>query len=98
MTATVTLSGSHRDQVTRIPNSALSFRPPADVLNLTGQGMGIVAQSTPSAYRGTVWKYNGATFSPTDVRLGLADGDWTELTAGSIRADDALVTSARVAR
>jgi len=98
MTATVTLNGSHRDPVTRIPNNALSFRPPVDVLSLTRQGTGVIAQSTPSPYRGTVWKYNGATFSPTEVRLGLADGDWTELTGGAIHADDTLVTAARVTR
>src|SRR5205823_14702371 len=32
MTATVALDGSRVDRAVRIPNAALSFRPPADVL------------------------------------------------------------------
>ena len=32
MTALVVLGGSHRDNAIRIPNGALAFRPPAQVL------------------------------------------------------------------
>jgi len=37
MTAIVTLAGTRRDHVVRIPNNALTFRPPADVLEVLGQ-------------------------------------------------------------
>src|SRR5204863_3834939 len=37
MTAEVTLGGSRRDRVVRIPNSALSFRPPPEILDALGE-------------------------------------------------------------
>jgi len=42
MTAEVVLRGSRREHAVRIPNSALSFRPPPEVLRALG-----AAPSTP---------------------------------------------------
>jgi hypothetical protein len=41
-----------------------------------------------------VWRFDGAQFTPIDVRAGLTDGTWTEVVSGSLRDGDALVTRA----
>jgi HlyD family secretion protein len=99
MTAEVALSGSHRQGAVRIPNSALAFRPPPEVLHALGEpepsasDAGTVADDGNTRLR-NVWKYDGTLFTPIAVHVGLADDRWTELLSGSIRPGDALVTSA----
>jgi HlyD family secretion protein len=95
MTAIVVLPGMRREHAVRIPNSALAFRPPPEVLKAIGE----VEPPAPGEgeYDRTlraVWKYDGRRFTPIAVRAGVADEGWTELVSGSIRPGDALVTSA----
>jgi HlyD family secretion protein len=96
MTAIVTLPGSHRDRAVRIPNGALSFRPPADVLDAIGQTADVptTASATADATRGEVWRFDGGRFIPIDVRLGLAGEEQTELITGTVSPGDLLVTGA----
>ncbi len=102
-TAEVSLAGSRKAHVVRIPNSALSFRPPDDVLRVLGQaepqrrppeGAGKDPRTTPR----DVWRFDGRRFTPIPVTLGLADAQWSEVLSGSVRSGDALVTSAAVSR
>jgi len=100
MTAEVSLTGSRRERAVRIPNAALSFRPPAEVLRTLGQ----VEPEAPAdeAAGGTrarlIWRYDGKHFTPVAVHTGLADAEWTEVASGSIRPGDPVVTSAMVRR
>jgi len=97
MTATVTLAGARRDRAVRIPSTALSFRPPPDVLAAIGQAPPpAAAASAADATLRQVWRFDGAQFTPSSVRVGLADDRWTELVSGSVRAGDSLVTSATI--
>ena len=95
MTADVALPGMRREHVVRIPNGALAFRPPPEVLQAIGEaeppspGVGDYDRSLRA-----VWEYDGRRFTPIAVRPGVADEGWTELVSGSIRPGDALVTSA----
>ena len=41
-----------------------------------------------------VWRYDGVQFTQVEVRVGLADADWTELADGALRPGDAVVTNA----
>jgi HlyD family secretion protein len=102
MTAEVLLPGSRREQAVRIPNSALSFRPPTEVLGALGA---TAAASPPSGTTHAaggqlrqVWEYDGKQFTSIPVATGLADDGWTELVSGDVRAGDALVTSAALQR
>ena len=97
MTAEVVLSGPQRDHVVRIPNSALSFRPPPEVLKAIGEPEPAIAHGAGQSVR-EVWEYDGKRFMPIEVHAGLADGGWTELLSGNVRAGDALVTSAALRR
>jgi HlyD family secretion protein len=97
MTAEVVLDGARRPNVVRIPNSALAFRPPADVLHVLKEPDAVIPRaqgSTDGADRREVWEFDGKRFVPVLVHVGLADGGWTELLSGAVHPGDALVTSA----
>ena len=73
----------------RIPNPALSFRPPPTVLKAIGEREPVFADGKASGTR-EVWEYDGKQFKPIAVHAGLADDGWTELVSGDLRAGDAL--------
>jgi HlyD family secretion protein len=103
MTATVTLAGSHREDVTRIPNSALSFRPPPDVLHAIGEDdvPSPNQETQPSAEPGNVvhvWQYDGQFFTPITLHVGLSDDRMTEVLNGPLKVGDQLVTGATIKR
>ncbi|MGH9143152.1 MAG: efflux RND transporter periplasmic adaptor subunit [Vicinamibacterales bacterium] len=81
MTAEVVLSGAQRDHVVRIPNPALSFRPPAEVLQAVGERDPVIPNAKDQGLR-EVWEYDGRQFTPIAVHAGLADDGWTELVSG----------------
>jgi HlyD family secretion protein len=91
MTATVTLTGLRREHAVRIPNSALSFRPAPAVLSAVRETAGQV----PAA-QSRVWRFDGKQFTPVDVRVGLADNEWSELVSGPLHPGDAVVTEASI--
>ena len=98
MTAIVALGGSQREHAVRIPNGALAFRPPPDVLQPLDapepSGSAAATVATDGSATQTVWEYDGKRFTPVAIQIGLADAQWTELLSGSIRPGDALVTRA----
>ena len=96
MTADVVLPGARREQAVRIPNGALAFRPPPDVLAAIGEvepGPSSPERVGDSSVR-AVWQYDGRQFTSIAVRAGVADEGWTELLSGSIHPGDLLVTGA----
>jgi HlyD family secretion protein len=99
MTAEVMLTGARRASAVRIPNGALAFVPPAEVLQAVGEtnvnasNAGAEARAGDTAPR-KVWTFDGKQFTPIAVRVGLADDQWTELLSGSVHPGDTLVTNA----
>ena len=102
MTAEVTIAGSHRDDVIRIPNAALAFRPAPDVLAVLGEtdttGTPHPASTVDEREREAhqVWRYDGRRLTPVTVRTGLSDDAWTELLSGGVHPGDALATNAAI--
>jgi HlyD family secretion protein len=100
MTATVELRGSRVDGAVRIPNAALSFRPPQNVLDAIKEVLeppASTAQAAGDAPIRRVWRFDGAQFTPVDVRGGITDGQWTQMIGdGPLREGDLLVTSASI--
>jgi HlyD family secretion protein len=100
MTAEVILTGARRASAVRIPNGALAFVPPADVLHAGGEAAVNVSTTGDEGSAGEaaaprrVWTYDGKRFTPIAVRVGLADEQFTELLSGSVHPGDALVTNA----
>lgn len=99
MTATVSLAGQRRDNVVRLPSSALSFRPSPD-LEASGHVAAMPAsadhQEPGDTKPRTVWRYDAGRFIPVPVHTGLADQLWTELVSGSLKPGDLVVTNAVV--
>jgi len=135
MTANVTIEVAARDNVVRVPNAALRFRPTAAMFAALGQEAPATkattinaeiaeraekassANSAPSAVAvvsrdpnattvdalfgplevvetaGRVWIYADNRLTPLRVRLGVSDGQTTELIEGDLQPDAALVTS-----
>jgi HlyD family secretion protein len=87
MTAYVTVTVGERLDVTRIPNAALRYVPGASAPATT---------IDVAANRKTVWRWSGnGTPQPVEIKLGLADGRWTEVTAGELQPGDRLVVGER---
>jgi len=99
MTASVLLTGIHHDRVTRIPNAAVSFRPPADVFTALHEKEPPVPQAsfaTDGQKPRELWRYDGMRLTPVLVQIGLSDSQWTEVTRGSLQPGDTIVTNATV--
>jgi len=98
MTASVLLSGIRHDDVTRIPNAAVSFRPPPAVFDALHQKEPPAPAPSFAVSSGEkpreLWTYDGHQLTPQMADLGLSDAQWTEVVKGSIRPGDRIVTSA----
>ncbi len=85
MTANVTFVVDERDDVLRLPNAALRFRPPRDVArsdDLTPTAPGLR----------NVWVLRGGKPVRVEVRTGITDGTFTEVVSGPIEAGDRVIT------
>jgi len=91
MTANVTIVVARRDNVIRVANAALRFRPDADTLAKYAPG---AASSSSAAKAPTVWVSSGAAISPVAVRVGESDGSHTELIDPPFAEGTLLVTRA----
>jgi HlyD family secretion protein len=92
MTATVTIEVARREDVLRVPASALRFRPTDDVLAALG-GSSVPAAPAKARVRRLV---NGA-LDPVDVEVGVSDGSHAELVGGSLVPGTELVTNVALA-
>jgi HlyD family secretion protein len=74
MTATLDVEVARRDNVLRVPASALRFTPTAEQL----AAMNAVASDNPKR-QPMVWLATGEIVTAVAVRTGISDGMWTEL-------------------
>jgi HlyD family secretion protein len=101
MTANVTFTYGEREDVLRVPNTALRFRPdPALLAQLPGQGRrrGGADGASRAGGRGspqgrrTVWVLREGAPKAVLVETGLSDGVVTEIVTGELSEGDELVT------
>jgi len=94
MTANVAITIAHADDVLKVPNAALRFRP--DEATLQGHGQSAQARPGQAAgrTRGTrqVWVMNGETLTPVTVQTSVNDGTTTAITGGSLQEGAHVVT------
>lgn len=105
MTATVTFVWAERKDALRVPNAALRFRPPQELLAASRSGAGggaggaAAAATGPERGRGageganrrTVWVLRGGRPEPVPVTVGITDGSFTEVLEGALSPGDACV-------
>jgi HlyD family secretion protein len=108
MTTNVTFVWAERDNVLRVPNAALRFRPDLESLVRSGPRPppGLFSPSAdehpasgtviavPQTKPGErlVWRPVDGVLDPVVVRVGISDGSWTEILSGPLHEGDALVT------
>jgi HlyD family secretion protein len=108
MTTNVTFLWAERQNVMRIPNAALRFRPDLDSLAQAGPRpppgpLGptpggaaprapVIAVPVAKPGERLVWRLRGDRPEPAGVRLGISDGSWTEMLSGPLREGEPLVT------
>lgn len=106
MTAAAEIEIASRSGVVRVPNTALRFRPTAEIFAALNQpapeasreGVRAVRVSTQGAEGtpGQIWVQENGALKSVDVRLGLADGTNTELLGGPLAPGAAVVTGVTV--
>lgn len=99
MNATVTIHGSRHDDVMRVPLAAIDFQPPAEAASMIDDFGDSSHAAIQSAFENVqIWKFAHGRLTPVAVRTGLTDGEWAELIAGPLQADDQVATGARARR
>ncbi|MBI2378765.1 MAG: efflux RND transporter periplasmic adaptor subunit [Deltaproteobacteria bacterium] len=91
MTANVTFVYAERDDVLKVPNAALRFRPPAALLPRPDGGQGPGPRAKNGGDERTVYRLEDGAIEPVTVRIGLSDGSTTEIVDGAVKAGDVLV-------
>ncbi|HEX9743713.1 MAG TPA: hypothetical protein VGA17_13085, partial [Nitrospiraceae bacterium] len=101
MTANVSIIVAQRDQVLKVPNSALRFHPPR-----TTEGDAVPATGRPRSalpaeriVGRTLWRLGPSDDpEPVLVESGISDGLFTELTGGELKEGDAVIVGLDSAR
>jgi HlyD family secretion protein len=96
----VALDGARRGLVVRVPNAALTFTPPRELLDAIGEIRvpSVAFSARPDAPLAQVWTYDGCEFTAVRVRTGYRNTRFTELIDGPLRPGDMLVTGASMAQ
>jgi HlyD family secretion protein len=105
MTANVTFVYAEKDDVLRVPNAALRFRPPPDLAAFSnsagrpsGRAAGPGGAPAPKAVQTpdqrTVWVMRADKPASTRIKTGISDGAFTEVVEGALEPGDAVVTDA----
>jgi len=84
MTAHVHITVNRRDDVVRIPNAALRFKP----------AQADEKEKAPGKNGPTVYRQSGDQPVALKVRTGISDNFYTEMLSGDLKPGDALVTRA----
>jgi HlyD family secretion protein len=105
MTANVTFVYAEKSDVLRVPNAALRFRPPPDLIGDKGRtgggaggggagGGGGRRARDENPDRRTVWILRDGAPLQAQIRIGVSDGTTTELVEGDVKEGDLLITEA----
>ena len=93
MTANVKILTSQVDDALRIPNAALRFRPPEEVLK-AAYGGSVRAAGKKRDDGATIWVDQNGMPAPVRVKLGITDGVFTAVQSGDLREGERIITGA----
>jgi HlyD family secretion protein len=97
MTASLTVEVARRDDVLRVPNAALRFRPSGDVLAALGAAPVPHGFSAADRESGTIWQRTEAGVQPVRIGTGVSDGTYTEVIGGTLGEGAQVVTRVTLA-
>jgi HlyD family secretion protein len=103
MTAFVQITANRRENVLRVPNAALRFRPPTDPAQPAAPAGAGAARPTGNAGKGgegggrrdastRVYKLVEGKLAAVPIRTGISDTSFTEVLGGEVKEGDKLVT------
>lgn len=97
MTANLTVEVARRDDVLRVPDAALRFKPITASAPPPPTGATPIRVAAPVRVAGppTVWRSDGGGLFPVSVKTGLDDGTYTELVDPPFGVGTLVVTQAR---
>jgi HlyD family secretion protein len=87
MTAEIRIIVDQRDNVLKVPKSALRFTPPSPDGKVAA-----VAEHAAGGER--VWKLSGGNPKAVPVRTGVSDGVYTEITEGDLKVGQEIIVGA----
>src|SRR5262249_23111204 len=90
MTANVTFIFAEKDDVLRVPNAALRFRPPVEGPGPQGRPNRNREKAAPD--RRTVWVLRQNQAQSVPIRIGITDGTITEVLEGDLKVGDPVIT------
>lgn len=111
MTANVRFVYAEREGVLRVPNAALRFRPPAEVLAGAPSGSAPRRQRPPGGGPGgpggpggeggarpprAVWVLREGKPVRVPIKTGVSDGSFTEISEGELKDGDQVITEAEL--
>jgi HlyD family secretion protein len=90
MTASVKILTDEENNVLKVPNTALRYRP----ANMTASGA-VHAAGRPKPGEQTIWVLDqNGTPRPETIKLGISDGNFTAVESGGLRPGDQVILSA----
>jgi HlyD family secretion protein len=88
MTAAVTIETARADDVIKVPNAALRFRPTEE----QGGRRGAAGNAQPNADRAAVWVLDQGTITRVPVQAGISDGTQTAVVSTDLTPGRRVVT------
>ncbi|MBE0650319.1 MAG: efflux RND transporter periplasmic adaptor subunit [Bacteroidales bacterium] len=110
MTANISINVQEHDNILKVPANALSFTPPQSYIKAHPSIAGYREMNTKNSREediiensgafveqtsGYVWVVRGDLVHPVKVKLGLSDGNYTEIESDSIRPREWVATGVR---
>jgi len=90
MTANLQFEVDRRTDALLVPNAALRYRPPPQLI-ARGSETGTSGTPADKSGQGIVWIEENGKLRPVPLQLGLSDGNLTEVVAGNLTPDTAVV-------
>jgi HlyD family secretion protein len=91
LTANVQFEVARKPGALAVPNAALRWQPPADlVVAEANAATDAAAAGKGRGKQATVWVPTGGKLRPVAVDIGLSDGVYTEIVGGPLQAGDAV--------
>jgi len=96
MTANVNILVAKHDNVLKVPNAALRFRPPDQPAAKSARKGGAKGAGHRAGTGQVVWvlDLNSRNPRPVTIQTGLSDGTYTEVTGGDLEPGDQVVVAA----
>ncbi len=91
MTANLQFEVDRRSDAVLVPNAALRYRPPQQLIARDSEGSGKDSPDKDKPGRGVVWVEANGKLRAVPLQVGLSDGNVTEVTSGELTSGTALV-------